>query len=137
MLTATRWSVEEDAARGLHAKLEELLGVLNRILDQLLELLLDSLQTADVSPGDIRDFDDRFADGGRGRLAHREPEVLHGDGEAVEDLGVDGLVFEIDEVHLLADLLESGLRTECSEIGSDVAVGFSRDLVTKTKGCNL
>jgi hypothetical protein len=34
-------------------------------------------------------------------------------------------------------LLESGLGTECSEIGSDVAVGFSRDLATKTKGRNL
>ena len=130
-LTATGRTIEEDTARWLHAKLEELLRVLDRILDKLLEFLLHSLQTSDVLPGDGRDFDDRLANGGRGRLAHREPEVLHGDGEAVEDLGVDGLVFEIDEVHLLADLLKGSLGAECGEVGADMAVGFGRDLNNK------
>lgn len=128
VLTATGGSVEEDTSRGLHSKLEELFGVLHRVLDQLLKLSLDALQAADVLPGDGRNLDDRLPDGGRGRLAHGEAEVLHGDGEAVENLGVDGLVFKVDEVHLLTDLLEGSLGAESRKIGADVAVCFGSNL---------
>ena len=56
------------------------------------------------------------------------PEVLHGDGETVQDLGVDALVLEVDEIHLLPDLLERGLGAQGSEVGADVAVSLGGDL---------
>ena len=132
-LTATGRSVEEDATGGLHSELEELLRVLDRVLDQFLKLSLDAFQATDVLPGDGRDLDDRLPDGRRGRLAHREAEVLHRDGEAVENLGVDGLVLQVDEVHLFADLLKGSLGAEGREIGTDVAVSFGGNLRKKQK----
>ena len=50
LITATRRSVEENTTRWLHAKLQELLGMFDWVLDQLLQLLLDALQTSDVLP---------------------------------------------------------------------------------------
>ena len=46
----------------------------------------------------------------------------------VENLGVDGLVLEVDEVHLLPDLLERGLAAERRQVRTHVAVGLRRNL---------
>jgi hypothetical protein len=70
-------------------------------------------------------------DGRRRRLAHGKAEVLHGHGQAVEHFGVDGLVLQVDEVHLFSDLLEGGLRAQGGKISSDVAVGFGGNLGKK------
>ena len=67
-------------------------------------------------------------DGRRSRLAHGEAEVLHRDGQAVEDLGVDGVVLQVDEVHLFSDLLQGRLGAKRGQIGADVAVRFGSDL---------
>ena len=34
----------------------------------------------------------------------------------VQDLGVDGLILQVGEVHLLPDLLEHGLAAECRQV---------------------
>ena len=44
----------------------------------------------------------------------------------------DSLV-QIDEIHLLPDLLHSSLGTERSHVGTNVSVGIGGDLVSKTK----
>ena len=49
-------TVEENALGRRHAKLQELLGMLDGILDQLLQLVLDFLQASDVGPCDIGHF---------------------------------------------------------------------------------
>lgn len=92
------------------------------ILHQLLQFLLDVLQAADVVPGDVGHLDDGLAQRARAALGHRVAEVLHGDGERRQYLGVDLVVLQIDQVHLLADLLQGGLRAEGGEVGANVAV---------------
>ena len=62
LLTATRRSVEEDTTRGLHAELEEFLGMFDRVLDELLQLFLDRLETSDVLPGNCRHLDNSFSE---------------------------------------------------------------------------
>ena len=86
----------------------------NGVLDQLLELPLDFLETSDVIPGDGWDFHHGLPDGGGCALAHGITEVLHGDGEAVKNLGIDVLILQINQVHLLMDLLKGGLGAEGS-----------------------
>ena len=70
-----------------------------------------------------------FPDGRWRGLAHGEPEVLHGDGEAVEDLGVDVLVLEVDEVHLLSDLLKGGLRAQGCQVCAHMTMGLCSNLL--------
>lgn len=48
--------------------------------------------------------------------AQRRLEVVVGDGHGIEDLGVDVLVLQVDDIHLLADALQRGFRAECSQI---------------------
>lgn len=61
ILTTAGWAVEEHTAGGLHAELEELVGMLHRVLNQLLELALHVLQPADVGPRHVRHFHHRLA----------------------------------------------------------------------------
>ena len=128
-LAAAGRAVEEDAARRRHAELEELLRMLDRILDELLELALDVLEAADVLPRHVGHLDDRFAQGARVALAEGPLEVLVRDGERVEHFGVDALLLEVDEVHLLADLLQRRLRAQRGQIGAHVAVRLVGDLL--------
>ena len=74
------------------------------------------------------DQNQEVPDGRWRRLAHGKAEILHGDGEAVQNLGVDGLVLEVDKIHLFTDLLQGGLGAEGSKIGTNVTVGFSGNL---------
>lgn len=60
-LTAPRRPVEEHPARRLHPKLEELVRMLHRILDQLLELALHVLQSTDVGPRHVGHLHDGLA----------------------------------------------------------------------------
>ena len=57
------------------------------------------------------------------------PEVLLRHSERVEHLGVDLLVLEIDEIHLLADLLQRRLRAERRQIAAHVTVRLGRHLL--------
>ena len=62
-------SVEEYTLAGRHAKLEELVGMLDGVLHQLLQLALDVLQTADVIPRDIGHLHGGFTQRARVALA--------------------------------------------------------------------
>ena len=59
----------------------------------------------------------------------REKGEEMGGTECIEDFGVDGVVFEVDEVHLLANLLERRLGAQGSQVTADEAVCLCRDLV--------
>lgn len=108
--TGTGWSVEEDTPRRREAKLEELFGVVDGILDALAEVLLDTLEAADIFPANVGHLDNgHLAQRRRIGNAQGEAEVFHGDAQGVEHLGVNGVLVEVDEVHLLADLLHSSL----------------------------
>lgn len=108
-LTTSRRAVEEHTTRGLHAKLQELLGMLHRVLNQLLKLLLDLLQASDVIPTDIGRLHDGFTNGRWRGFGHGKAEVLHGHGQGVQDLGVDRFILQVDEIHLFTDLLQGSL----------------------------
>ena len=60
-LAATRRAVEEHALGCVHAEELELVGVLDRVLNGLLELALDVLEAADVLPLDVGHLDCRLA----------------------------------------------------------------------------
>merc|ERR1719352_223940 len=128
-LTTTRGSVEENAAARHHAKLEELLRMLDWVLHQLLQLSLDILKSTNILPGDSRHLHHALPDGRGCALAHSVPEVGHGDGKAVQHLGVNGLVLQVDQVHLLPDLLQSCLAAQSRQVGADVSVSLSGHLL--------
>ena len=60
------------STRRLHAKLEILLRVLDRILHELLKLSLHILQTSDILPVGVGSLDNGLTEGRRRRLAHGE-----------------------------------------------------------------
>ena len=55
-------------------------------------------------------------------------EVVHGDGQWVEQVGVDGFVLQVYEDHLLADGLQSSFWAQSSQVGTYVTVGLCGDL---------
>ena len=57
------------------------------------------------------------------------PEVFLCDGERVEHFGVNLFVFEINQVHLLADLLQGRLRAQRCQIGTHVTVRLRSNLL--------
>lgn len=102
--------------------------MLDGILDSLLKLLFDFLQSTNVLPLDGGHLDDGLAERrGVGR-AERKAEVLHRDTERVEHFRIDGILVEVDQVHLLADLLHSGFRAERCNIGTDISMGVPGNL---------
>ena len=56
------------------------------------------------------------------------PEVLLRYSQCVKDLSIDGLVLEVNQIHLLPDLLQGSLGAQGSKIRPDVAVGFGSNL---------
>ena len=65
--------------------------MLDGVLNGLLKLLLDLLESSDVLPLDVGNLDDGLSESGRVRDSESESEVLHGDSERVENLGIDGV----------------------------------------------
>ena len=57
------------------------------------------------------------------------PEVFLCDGERVEHFGVNLFVFEINQVHLLADLLQGRLAAQRCQIATHVTVRDRKSVV--------
>lgn len=124
-LTSTRRTIEQNTARWRQTELEELFGVIDRVLDALDEFALDFFQTTNVFPTDVGDLDNgNLAQSRRVRDTQGKAEVLHGDTKGVENFGIDGVLVEVNEIHLLTDLLHGSLRAQRGEIGSDVTVSL-------------
>ena len=58
-----------------------------------------------------------------------ESEVVHGNTKGIQDLGIDGVLIKIDEIHLLTNLLHGSLGAERGNIGTDVTVSLRGDLL--------
>lgn len=122
-------------------------------LNQLLELSLDIVQASDIIPGDVGHLNNRLPQCRRVALAqgplhidskqvlkegplskhthtHCSPsvllylEVIHSDSKRVHDFSINGLIFQVDQVHLLPDRLQRSLGAESSQICTNVAVGL-------------
>merc|ERR1719440_2620001 len=128
-LAAAGRAVEEHALGRRHAELLKLLRELDRVLHDLLQLALDVLEAANVVPRDIGHLDDRLAQSRRVGGAERGTEVLLRDGHRVQHLGVDFVVVQVDDVHLLANALHGGLRAQRGNVGADVAVRLLGELL--------
>lgn len=91
------------------AELLEHLRVLHQVLDRLLQLLFDRFEPADVPPTDFGHFDDGLPK--CGRVGEGEGhEVVVSDGHRAQYLGVDeGVILQINSMHLLPNALEGGL----------------------------
>lgn len=128
--TGTRGAIEEDTPRRGEAKLEEHFGVVDGVLDALPEVLLDALETTNILPANVGHLDNgNLAQGGGVGNAEGEAEVFHGDAQRVEDLGINGVFVEVDEVHLLTNLLHGSLGAQSGNIGTDVTVGLGGNLL--------
>jgi hypothetical protein len=79
----------------------------------------------------IRNLDHSFSDGGRSGFAHCKSEVVHGHRQGIQHLGINGIILEVNEIHLLSDLLEGGFRAQSCQISPDMAMGLSRNLKKK------
>lgn len=129
-LTGTGGSVEQDTTGRRHAKLEELFGVVDGVLDTLAEVLLDLLETTNILPANVGNLDNGNLAEGRGiGNAEGEAEVLHGDTKRLEDFNVNGVLIKINEIHLLTNLLHGSLGAESSHIGTNVTVGLGSNLL--------
>ena len=125
--------------------------MLDGVLDGLLQLLLDLVESTNVIPRNVGNLDDGLPESGGVGSSESEPEVVHGNTKGVQDLGIDsvsaiesgkvslGCVYtlayatdslvQIDQVHLLSNLLHGGLGTESGHIGTDVSVSVGSDLL--------
>merc|ERR1719335_417975 len=105
-LAAAGRAVEEHAARGRHAELLELLGVLDGVLHELAQLALDVGEAADVLPRRVRHLDDGLA---RDRLGVDVVVELHVARVDAEDLEAAVLVGHAD-VDLAVEAAEAAER---------------------------
>ena len=111
-----------------HAKLKELLRVLNRVLHKLLELALHALKATNVVPGDVGDLNYSLAKSRRIGCAQRKAEVFHCDSQQVKHFGIKSLLLKVDKVHALSNLLQCGLGAKSCQIRADIAVGLIGNL---------
>lgn len=74
-LATSRRSIEQNAARRLHAELEEFFRMLDWILDEFLKLALDVLQPTNILPAYVRCLDDHFTQRRRTVLAQCELKI--------------------------------------------------------------
>jgi len=72
-----------------------------RYLNQLLQLVLHSLQSANVVPGDVGRLHHRFAQRRRAALGHGPTEVLHTHGQTIQHFGVDMILLQVDHLFTL------------------------------------
>eukprot|EP00898_Chlorokybus_atmophyticus_P005073 jgi/Chlat1/5567/Chrsp369S08998 len=61
----------------------------------------------------------RSTSGANGDLRNSRLEVLVGDGHGVQHLSINGLILEVDDIHLLSDALQSSFCAKSSQIGSN------------------
>ncbi|GMS81471.1 hypothetical protein PENTCL1PPCAC_3653, partial [Pristionchus entomophagus] len=109
---------EIGSATGLHAELEILLGVLNGVLDELLELPLDVLETSDVSPGDVGSLDDRLTESRGSRLAE-------GELQRINKTQINRICFTLK----FSIVTESELRTSASIVSSSRSINSIFSLI--------
>jgi len=102
-------------------------GCSTGVLDELLQLALDALQAADVGPGDVGHLDHRLAQRRGVGHAQRRLEVVLRHRHGGQHLGVDRVVLQVDDVHLLADALQRGLGAQRRQVGAHVAVRVAPD----------
>ena len=102
--------------------------MLDGVLYALDELALDVLETTNVVPADVWHLDNSNLAEGRGvGYAKSEAEVFHGDTQRIQDLCIDRVFVEINQIHLLTDLLHGSLRAEGGNVGTDITVSLGRN----------
>mmetsp|Transcript_26025 Transcript_26025/g.29787 ORF Transcript_26025/g.29787 Transcript_26025/m.29787 type:complete len:462 (-) Transcript_26025:596-1981(-) len=105
----------------------ELIGMFDRIQDHFLQVLLDIFKTSDIVPADIRNFNNSLTKRRRITLSQGKLEVIVGNSHGVQNSGIDGLIFNINDIHLFSDTLQGSFGTELGKIGSDETMSFLRD----------
>lgn len=100
----------------------EFFRVLNGEKNHLLQLLFSFLQSTDVLPLNVGNLDHSLTQRSWVHLAHGELEVVLGDSHGLKNLGVDLLVLNINNVHLLPDALQGTLSAESSNISTNETV---------------
>mmetsp|Transcript_15479 Transcript_15479/g.25816 ORF Transcript_15479/g.25816 Transcript_15479/m.25816 type:complete len:216 (+) Transcript_15479:1082-1729(+) len=97
----------------------------NRILDKFLEVALDTLQTSNIAPSNVGHFDDSLTKRRWITLRQSMTKVILTDRHGIQNFGVNGLIFNINEIHLFANALHGCFGTERRNVGSDKTVSFT------------
>ena len=83
-----------------------------------MELFFSFFETSDVFPLDIGNFHMSLPERGRVDAAHGELEVFLSHRHGFKDGSIYLLSFNVDDVHLLSNTLQSRLGAESSHVGS-------------------
>lgn len=59
-------------------------------------------------------------------------EVIHGDSHGVKDVGIDSVILQVDDVHLLPNCLKRCLRAQCCQISTHMPMCFIGNLQPQT-----
>ncbi|RNA33075.1 hypothetical protein BpHYR1_024705 [Brachionus plicatilis] len=102
--------------------------MLHRILDQLLQFSLHTLQTSNVLPCNIGHLDHSFSERARIRLSQSPFEVFLRHSQRIEHLSVNVLLFQVNKVHFFSYLLEGGLGAQRGQIGAHISMGLVANL---------
>mmetsp|Transcript_3034 Transcript_3034/g.7689 ORF Transcript_3034/g.7689 Transcript_3034/m.7689 type:complete len:505 (+) Transcript_3034:1102-2616(+) len=99
--------------------------MLHRILHQLLEITLDVSQTTNIIPRNIWHLHHSLSQTTGVTHAQSMPKVILIHRHAIQNFGINLLILNINQIHLLANALHGGFGTERSNICSDKAVGLA------------
>mmetsp|Transcript_44912 Transcript_44912/g.118629 ORF Transcript_44912/g.118629 Transcript_44912/m.118629 type:complete len:271 (-) Transcript_44912:13-825(-) len=101
--------------------------MLDRVLNKFLEIALDLLETTNILPRNVRDFDHRLTQTRRIRLRQCMSKMILTDGHTVQYFRINLFIFDIDQIHLFTNALHGSFGTECGDIGPNKAVRFPRN----------
>mmetsp|Transcript_17930 Transcript_17930/g.32454 ORF Transcript_17930/g.32454 Transcript_17930/m.32454 type:complete len:503 (-) Transcript_17930:149-1657(-) len=97
------------------------------VLDKLLEVTLDILQTTNIIPTNIRHLHNRLPQTTRIAHAQRMPEMILIHSHTIQNLRINLLFLNINQIHLLANTLHRRLSTKCRNISTHESVRLPRN----------
>ena len=107
--------------------------MVDRVLYSFLEFEFDLFETTNVVPCNGWHLDDGFSERRGVGSAKGKSEVVHGNTKGVENFSIDGVLVEINQIHLFSNLLHGGFGTQRSDIRTNVTMGIGCNLYTRRR----
>mmetsp|Transcript_16592 Transcript_16592/g.24822 ORF Transcript_16592/g.24822 Transcript_16592/m.24822 type:complete len:312 (+) Transcript_16592:415-1350(+) len=126
-LTTSRRPVKKDSLAGIHTELLKFLWMLDRILNEFLEVTLDVLQTTNIIPTNVRNLDNGLTQTRWVRNTQCMSKVILTDCHGIQDLSINRLILNINQVHFFSDTLHGSFSTKSSNISSNKPMSLPRN----------
>ena len=126
-LSCARRPEQNDASRGLDAKVLEQFRLGQRPFHRFLQPVLDLQQATDGVPADFGNFDVDFTQGRRLNVPDGFFEVVHADLHLLEHLGRERLLVEVDFGQVPSQRTHGGLANKGGKVSTDKTVGVVED----------